>query len=425
MRLSAPARAAGERRGRAFRLTLGLAGIAAGVAMFVIGWSAPNSLPFRSYYTIHAQFREADNLTPHANVRLGGRLIGQVLHPRVSHGLGTVDLQLDPSVKPLLSDTRLIVRPRSAIGNRFVEVIPGGHGRPVPDGGTIPASKTSITVQLDQVFGVFDATTRQRTSTVITQLGEGFADRGNDLNQTIATAPGFLHGTALVTGAIAGRPGAVQRFVEGTAGAASAVALVRNELASGFAPEAQALQPFSTHAASLQATLAKAPADLQGVRAGLAQTDPLISELDGLAHTIQPALAVAPRALTQASQLLTRGGPIVRRADAVLQLTGQAVPPTIGLLRTLMPVLPSLEATLSNSLPIVNELAPRDCDLQLMLFNWEDMMAYGNSDGSFLRFLFTGGQESLAGAGSAELSLPGVYSNPYPAPCRSGTEALG
>ena len=45
-----------------------------------------------------------------------------------------VDLLLDPALRPLRSDTRLRVRPRSPIGVRFVELSPGTHGRPLAEG---------------------------------------------------------------------------------------------------------------------------------------------------------------------------------------------------------------------------------------------------------------------------------------------------
>ncbi len=57
--------------------TIGLGGIAAVVAMFLVGYNAPNEIPGRSYFTVRAAFDHADNLTGHYQVRIGGENVGR------------------------------------------------------------------------------------------------------------------------------------------------------------------------------------------------------------------------------------------------------------------------------------------------------------------------------------------------------------
>jgi virulence factor Mce-like protein len=401
---------------------LGLSGVFLGMYLFWVGFNAPNNIPGRSYYTLHAQFANADNLTSHYQVRVGGRLIGQVLNPRVSNGLAVVDLQLTPAIKPLLSDTKLKVRPRSPIGVRYVDVLPGTRGTPLKDGALISASQTSATVTLDQVLGALNTTARAGTRTFLNELGVGFAGRGEDLGGAITAAPQFLGDTTTVTAAINARTGAAARLIRATEGAAAAADPVRQQIAAGFDPEARAMRPFSVHGDSLRAALDVAPGALATVRAGLIQTDPLLVEVDGLAVNARPALRVAPGALTETTALLRESRPSFAALNGTLKLAGRAVHPTLRLLRTISPVLPSVEAALRGGLPILAELAPRGCDIKLMLSNWESMLAFGNEGGNFLRFNLVGGSQESAGIGHV---TTGVHQNPYPAPCVAGIEKVG
>ena len=194
---------------------LGLFGLSAGLVLIGIGFNAPNSIPGRSYYTVQAEFANADNISNHGQVRLGGRIVGQVLNPRVEDGKAVLDLQIDPAYGPLPVDTTAEVRPRSAVGVRFVDLVAGRSSETIPSDGRIPASQTASTTTLDEVLGTFDPETQKRTQKFLTGLGTGLAGRGEDLNDTIAEAPETLRGVESVVGAIADRPGATRKLIRG------------------------------------------------------------------------------------------------------------------------------------------------------------------------------------------------------------------
>src|SRR5213083_1543975 len=132
-------RPVGQPRKRLSMILLGLAGIGVTVLMVYIGFKAPDSIPGRAYFTVRAQFKDADNVSKHSQVRIAGRIVG--------HVLAVVKLQMDPIVKPLRSDTRVVVRPRSAVGVRYIDVVPGKRGRPLREGDLIPDAQTQATRQ--------------------------------------------------------------------------------------------------------------------------------------------------------------------------------------------------------------------------------------------------------------------------------------
>jgi ABC-type transporter Mla subunit MlaD len=407
---------------RAAVIALGMSAVVFAVVLVVIGYKAPDGVPGRGYYTIEAEFDRADNLADHYQVRVGGELVGQVLNPRVREGRAIVDLQLKKDVEPLLSDTRLRVRPRSAIGVRFLDVTPGTRGRPVREGERIVARQTSAALPLDDALGILDARRRRKAQVLLDKLGAGSAGRGEDLNTAIGDAPGLLGGLRDALTPLNAMPGATEGFVRGLEGFVRAAEPVRRDIATGFDPEARALRPLSTHAGALRATLEQAPPTLDAARDQLPATRVLLGRTAAFARSAGPTLGAAPRALRRTSALLREARPSLRDADATLDLAGRAVGPTLRLLRTVRPVLPDVDRTLLDTIPLVRELGVHGCDVQKFGLNWAEATAFGNTGGNFLRLAIV--RPSVEQLQAFKITnRSGIGSNAYPKPCETGTEA--
>jgi len=406
-------RAAGKQRSRGFTLAVGFGAIAIALAMFYVGYHAPQSVPGRSYYNLHALFKNADNLEDHYDVRIGGVRAGQVLNPRVSNHLAEVDLQLGAAFKPLRSDSTISIRLRSAVGVRYVEIFPGVRGTPLPDGATIPVSQTSAPVDLDQVLRTFDTQTRARAADFLGQLGNGVAGRGQDINNTLGTAPGFLSSLGSLSAAINARPGAMSAFISSSQGAANAFDPVRDTMANGFQPEAQALSPFATQRANVRATLEQAPPTLSEVQTGLPPVTALVAQVQGLAQAAIPTLAVAPAALNETTGLLRDAQPGLHNLNPTLHLGRRAVSPTLAFLHTAQPALPQIDSAIASLLPVVRYVAPRSCGLSDVAM-WSPWMKFGTQLNNWIRFTIADGSSPVAGAKTP------VLTTPYPGPCHGG-----
>lgn len=425
MRTRFAERPASQQRGRGFMIVLGLFGLGMTLVFTAIGFNAPNSIPGRSYYNLEAEFTDADNVAPHAQVRLGGKIVGQVLRPRVEDGKAIVDLQLDPKYKPLRSDSVVEVRPRSAVGVRYVDIVQSATGVPLQEGDRIPAKNTRATRALDEVLGTFDPRSRVRTQQLLQELGRGVQGRGEDLNDTIGAAPDTLRSTDAVVGTIADRTDAAGNLVRGAAIAATSADPVKEEIRAGFAPGARALRPFSDEDTKLRSTLDKAPPALDTATRRLPVVTRFVAELEGLSREARPVLRSSPAAFRQTSALLSEARPGLRDANTTLRRVDTAVIPTLQLLDTVRPVLPQLESTLDNSAPTLNRLGRYGCDVIAWGRRWTDALTYGNAEGGYLRFnLMTPTPESVTGleGAAAPLGAIAVNRSPYPRPCESRTE---
>lgn len=425
MRTRFQERPAAQQRGRGFMIALGLLGIVTSLAFVAIGFNAPNNIPGRGYYNLQAEFADADNIAPHAQVRLGGKIVGQVLDPRVEDGKAIVDLQIDPRYRPLKSDSIVEVRPRSAVGVRYVDIQSGRSGAPLAEGERIPVRQTRATRALDEVLGTFDPQTRIKTQQFLREFGRGFAGRGEDLNDTIGAAPDVLRGTDEVLGAVARRTDAAGNLVRGAAVAATAADPVREQIRLGFAPEAKALRPFTDSGKALQSALDKSPATVSTLSSRLPTVNGLAAELEGLATRARPVLRSGPGALTQTAALLREARPGLIDADTTLKRADAAVVPTLRLLDSVRPVLPQLEGTLDNAKPVVERLGRYGCDFINWGRRWTEALGYGNSQGGYLRFnVVTPMPDAVTGleGPAAQLSSVAVNRSPYPGPCKSMAE---
>ena len=425
MRTRFAERPAAQQRGRGFMIGLGLFGIGFAVLLAAVGYNAPNSIPGRGYYNLTAEFSDADNIAPHGQVRLGGKIVGQVLDPRIEDGKALVDLQIDPKYRPLKSDSKIEVRPRSAVGVRYIDITAGQNGTPLEEGARIPMKQSSATRPLDELLSTFDPETRVRTQEFLRNFGKGFAGRGEDLNETIGKAPDMLAGTDAVLGTIADREGAAGNFIRGAATIATAADPVRNQIAQGFAPEAKALRPFTEEGDAVRSTLDKAPPALTTLSSRLPAVNGFVRELEGFADKSGPVFDAGPGAFRQTSALLREARPGLRDANATLEKANAAVNPVLTLLASIKPVLPQLTSTLDNSKPLVERLGAYGCDFIKWGERWSNMTGFGNASGGVLRFnVIIPGPDSAVGIGEAAdaLKTAGVNKSAYPAPCTSGTE---
>jgi virulence factor Mce-like protein len=420
-RKSGRGRAASRSLPRPVLWAIGLAGIGAVVVMSIIGYNAPNSIPGKQYFTVRAAFDNADNLTGHYQVRIAGRNVGQVLDPRVENGKAVVDLQLNPDVQPLRSDTTLRVRPRSPIGVRFVELRPGTKGAPLADGDLISTKQTSASTELDTTLNTFDAQRRAKAQDLANGLGTGVLGRGDDIQNLLDNGPQGLRALKEIAEPINDREGAVRGFIAGADSASLAADPVRDTIRRGFGDGAEAFDALADAEDGLRESLAEAPSSLATARAGLRDTEPFLREIRALSRTALPALEPAPAGLRATSRLIRESPAGLKSARTTLQRAEDAVDPVLGLLAQADPVLPSIRSGLASSLPIVDRLGAHECDVALFAKNWTSMLGFGVNGGrpdigtlNALRLNLLGSEESVSGTGQRS-SL--VVDNPYPAPC--------
>src|SRR4051812_18653821 len=173
------------------------------VAVF-LAYNANNGLPFVPTRQLDVQLANGSNLVKGNEVRSGGFRVGVVtdMEPtRLPSGAvgALLKLKLDKDVGAIPVDSKIVIRPRSALGLKFVELTKGKSTRTFDEGGTLDASKTPPPVDLDDVINTFDEPTRIGSQQSLEGFGNAVAGRGGDLNETIQVAPELFRNLAHVT----------------------------------------------------------------------------------------------------------------------------------------------------------------------------------------------------------------------------------
>ncbi|MDO9356955.1 MAG: MlaD family protein, partial [Solirubrobacteraceae bacterium] len=292
-------RSAGRRRGRGSTLLIGGITVVFLAVASLIGYRAAETVPGRQYYNLKAEFTQADNLSNHYEVRIGGLRAGQILKPRVRDGKALVDLRLDKKFAPLNSDSKLQVRLRSAVGVRYLEIIPGKNGTPLKEGATIATSNQTPNVALDQVLGTLDTPTRTKARTFLNELGTGADGNGDSINLALRKLTPLLKDLQTLAKPLNARAGITARLLRNTNAGVGAIDGVRTTLAQTFDPAERALKPLADDADDIGTTLDEATPTLNQLRNQLPQIDRLVAAVDGLARNGRPALQQAPAALRE------------------------------------------------------------------------------------------------------------------------------
>ncbi|HEY8001514.1 MAG TPA: MlaD family protein, partial [Solirubrobacterales bacterium] len=190
-------------RGRGGSLTASPTMVGALTVMVVIlavflAYNANTGLPFVPTYRVTAQVQNADTLVPGNEVRVGGVRVGAVeaIEPQQDADgnlSARLDLKLDKDVDPIPVDSTLIVRSRSALGLKYLEINMGTSDEGFAEGSVIPLSAAvPEPVELDTVLGMFDEPTRAAAQENLVEFGNALAGRGPALNAALGRLPGVL-----------------------------------------------------------------------------------------------------------------------------------------------------------------------------------------------------------------------------------------
>lgn len=131
-------------------------------------------VPFTSYgYEIKATFSNSANIALNSPVRIAGVDVGKVVSAERDGNDTTVTFTVSGSGRPIHDDAFAAIRPRIFLeGNFFVELDPGSPSAPeMGSGDTIPVSRTSTAVQLDEVLTALQSPVRADLSQLLESYG--------------------------------------------------------------------------------------------------------------------------------------------------------------------------------------------------------------------------------------------------------------
>ena len=333
------------------RAVLGLVVIVCGTFVWALTFTGAIPKLFQgSSTTVRADFASAQDIVTNDPVRIDGVTVGHVGGVKLDPGArgATVELQLDSTAPPIHNDASASIRWRTALGaNEAVTLDPGTAATGLLGSRTIPQTRTSDQVELDEITRTLHASARQGVRTTLQQLGPAFANQlapAAAFNTLARVAPTVAVGIGAVRGLhpdsdlenlvdqagqaaraldVGSGAGGTRQFVQASATTLTAIGASASDVRATIADAAVAL-PDITHTTALVLHTA----DL---------LDPLIARLIPTAPSVAPTLADLHPALADTNTLLIDATP---------------------LLRSLRPTVRSLAATARAGAPVIDQLAP-------------------------------------------------------------------
>ncbi len=368
------------------------------VAVF-LSYNATSGLPFVPTYDLKADLPNAAQLVRGFEVRIGGARVGLVseIEPRRREDGSTyaqVTMKLDKDIEPLPAGSRLRVRPRSALGLKYVELQPGPQGgRTLEAGSTIGVEQVRPTVELDEVFDMFDAKARVGQRNSLDGYGGGLAGRGQDLNTAIPAFVPLLTDLEPVMKNLSSPDTRLGRFFKELGDAAAEAAPVAEDQAAlfvnldiSFTALAGVARPF------LQETISESPPTLEVAIREFPLQRPFLRNQAALFRELRPGVATLPHSapiLADAFEAGTRVLPRTKRMnrdladlfDALARFSDDAMA------RGGIDMLTRLSASLR---PTLHFLAPTQtvCNYATLWFrNAASLLSDGDSNGTWQRFM--------------------------------------
>ncbi len=413
------------------------------VAVF-LAYNANNGLPFVSTYNLKARVPNADALVKGNEVRIGGVRVGVVKKVvPVATGNGEfaaeLSLSLDKSAEPLPVDSTITVRPKSALGLKFLQVTPGESKQGFKAGETIPVTSAHPEpVDIDQFFDMFDKPTRQAIRQNLAGFGNALAGRGPALNEAIGALRRFAVTSQPVLRTIvepstdfAGFWRALEDLSATVAPVAETQASMFVALDRTFAAFARVSRPF------IQETIEKSPGTLTEVNADLPAINPFLRDTGRFFTALRPGVRALAETSPVIAESLHAGVPVLNASpvlDAQLQPTAEALvdfqeaPGVFTGLGLLTDTNRLLKPSLTYIVP-----SQTVCNYWSLTFSQIANAAnQGNSNGNWLQFISFAppeGPNSESTFASAPANEPGsrgnhLHYNPYPRTAAPGQENI-
>jgi len=286
------------------------------VAAVLLAYQANRGLPFVPVQQVRVDVPNAARLVVGNEVREGGFRIGQVtrIAPVPGKGDGAqLTLQLDTSATPVPADSTIKIRPRSALGLKYVELVRGRSSKELADGATISASAGAIGPELDDFFSTFDKPTRKNVERNLDYFGTALAGRGNAVNRTLDALPELLGDLPPVMSTLSDPDTQLARLVRETGDAARIVAPQSSELAQSFTSMADTFEAASRDPDALKETISRTPGTLdEGIRS-LPVARPFLGRLAGLSDEVQGTARELRASLPSVNSALAAGTRVLER----------------------------------------------------------------------------------------------------------------
>lgn len=328
-------------------------------------------VPFTSYgYQLKATFSNGVNIATNSPVRIAGVDVGRVISTERDGDATTVTFTVEGKGQPIHDDAFAAIRPRIFLeGNFFIDLSPGSPSAPeLHSDDTIPVSRTSTWVQIDEVLTALQSPVRadlghllESYGTALTSKPTAAEDATQEPEVRGKTAGEALNGafhyggdagrySAQVTNALLGtQPHDLSRLVAGTGRAFAALSRNEEDLKGLIVNFDVFTGALAAQSANLSTTVNRLAPTLKNFHGSLVSLNKALPPLRAWAIEMTPAVAELPAVIKAGKPWLAQARPL---------LSGKELGGTAKLLREATPGLTgAAQAGKAVALPQLNRIS--------------------------------------------------------------------
>jgi ABC-type transporter Mla subunit MlaD len=409
------------------------------IAIF-LAYNANRGLPWVPSYRLTMEVPSGANLVKGNEARIGGLRVGVIddikpVRRKDGRYVTLIDVKLETRVRPLPVDSKLLIRPRSALGLKYIQITEGNSATGFKDGATIPLAnyERPRPVDVDEFYGMFSKRTRDASRHNLRGYGNSFAGRGASINRAIQAFVPLARNATAVFRNITDPDARFEEFFKEQGDAAGIVAPVAQIQAELFVALDRTFTAFADVARPfIQQSIEKGPSGLDTATEVFPRVRPFFGNAAQFFAELQPGTRALRASASDLADAFVTGTTNVRRSVSLNQnLTGflrslqrLAQDPLVPVaLRDLTETVRALDPTLQQLTP-----AQTVCNYVGLFFrNASFLLSEGDSNGTWLRFvpiITPQGPNNETGPSSAPASGGGpnpinssrnfLHYNPYP-----------
>jgi ABC-type transporter Mla subunit MlaD len=311
-------------------------------------------VPFTSYgYELKATFSNGANIATNSPVRIAGVDVGRVISTERDGDATTVTFTVEGKGQPVHDDAFAAIRPRIFLeGNFFIDLSPGSPSAPeLGSGDTIPVSRTSTWVQIDEVLTALQAPVRADLGHLLESYGTALTSkptaaedatqepevRGKTAGEALNGA--FQYGgdagrySAQVTNALLGtQPHDLSRLIAGTGRTFAALAKSEDDLKGLIVNFDVFTGALAAQSANLSTTINRLAPTLTNFHSSLVSLNKALPPLRAWAIEMTPAVAELPAVIKAGKPWLAQARPLLsgKEAGGTAKLLREATPGLAG-----------------------------------------------------------------------------------------------
>jgi phospholipid/cholesterol/gamma-HCH transport system substrate-binding protein len=310
-------------------------------------------------YRFEVAVPEANQLAVEADVRTAGVNVGKIRAKRkAGEGNRTiVSVEIERKYAPIASDARVIMRSKTLLGEKYLEIGRGTPGAPkLPENGRLPDGQVRQTVELDEVLGILDPTTRRLFQTWQQDAGEAADGRSVDLNDALGNLPTFTaKGSDLLT-VLDEQQSAVKSLVSNTGVVFGALTEREDQLRGLVVNADRAFSATSRQQDNLAETIQIFPTFLDESRLTMRNLESFSRQARPVVQDLRPAMEDLQPTLRDVRALAPDLENFYRDLRALIPVAEQGMPALREVLDEARPLLAQLKPFLEELNPILEWL---------------------------------------------------------------------